>query len=319
VREADFEHEINPLRREPFTLEAGRDFDVAILAAPPPVQKLVCAPLRDASTSYGDMLAGARTVVTQAIQLWLDRTPAALGQGFSSNSLMSMYVEPIDTYCDMSHLLVAERWPKRMAVRHIAYFCGVFPVREDDFPAVPPDMTPGVKEFLERDVSRIWPAVAPRPGRPGFDWNRLVAPRQTLGPARLASQYLRLNHQRSERYVLTPAGTVSTRLWPAQRCFSNLVLAGDWTRNGFDAGCVEGAISSGILAAQAISPALCRRPVLGRDGPPGFPNGPRPPIAAQPLDATPAAVAAAAVDGADRVGELVASALKRLRDLLPRL
>ena len=53
------------------------------------------------------------------------------------------------------------------------------------------------------------------------------------------------------------------------------MFAGDWTRNGFDAGCVEGAMTSGMLAAQAICGAPADDVIAGLHGPTGFPNGPR--------------------------------------------
>ena len=53
--------------------------------------------------------------------------------------------------------------------------------------------------------------------------------------------------------MLTLAGSVQYRLWPKDSGFRNLALAGDWTRNGIDAGCVEAAVTSGMLASQAIS------------------------------------------------------------------
>jgi uncharacterized protein with NAD-binding domain and iron-sulfur cluster len=270
VRAGDFEHAVDPLGTgERTTLKADRDFDVAILAVPPPVQKEICAPLRQASTRYDAMLRGVKTVITQAAQLWLDRTPEQLGWEWDSNSLMSMYVEPIDTYCDMSHLLRGERWP-RDRVHHVAYFCGV--IGEEDVG----DVQRFVGDFLVNDVARFWPKVATEPDGTGFDWARLVAPDELEGPARLSAQYLRTNHQASEQYVLTAAGTVDTRLWPHDRCFENLVFAGDWTRNGFDAGCVEGAMTSGMLAAQAICGHPKDSAIAGLNGPAGFPNGPGP-------------------------------------------
>ncbi len=276
VREADFEHEINPLGvEERTTLVAGVDFDVAILAVPPPVQEQICGRLRAVNGRYAEMLEGSHTVITQAAQLWLDRTPEELGWRWNTNSLMSMYVEPVDTYCDMSHLLPCEHWPDE-EVRHIAYFCGVIPSGEARDPV---EAAAGVlrytREFLEQDAGRLWPAVATKPDGTGFDWDRLVAPPGLVGPARLPSQYLRVNYQESERYVLTLAGTVDSRPWPSERCFENLVFAGDWTRNGFDAGCVEGAITSGMLAAQAICGRPANEDIAGLHGPTGFPNGPR--------------------------------------------
>jgi uncharacterized protein with NAD-binding domain and iron-sulfur cluster len=274
VRAVDFEHEIDPLGvDERLTLRAGRDFDVAVLAVPPPVQEQVGAALRRASRRYAAMLDGVSTVVTQAAQLWLDRTPTELGQGWESNSLMSMFVEPIDTYCDMSHLLAGERWPARMDVRHIAYFCGVIPHGEVAEPAAAQAAVERhTRGFLERHARQFWPEVATP--RQDFDWDRLVAPADTAGVERLRSQYLRVNHQPSERYVLTLAGSVASRLWPKDRVFANLVLAGDWTRSGFDAGCVEAAMTSGMLAAQAISGSPGEDAIAGLHGPTGFPNRP---------------------------------------------
>jgi uncharacterized protein with NAD-binding domain and iron-sulfur cluster len=277
VQEADFEHEVNPLgTKERTTLEAGTHFDVAILAVPPPVQKDICARLLEESKPYRDMLAGTNTVVTQAAQLWLDRTPEQLGWKWTSNSLMSMYVEPVDTYCDMSHLLPCEHWPED-DVRHIAYFCGVIPTAEVTSAAeAAASIRRYTQDFLEQDVGRMWPN-ATNPDGTGFEWDRLVAPAGQIGPARLGSQYLRVNWQASEKYVLTLKGTVASRLWPKERCFENLVFAGDWTRNGFDAGCVEGAITSGMLAAQAICGLPADKDIAGLHGPTGFPNGPRAP------------------------------------------
>ena len=275
VRGADFEHVVDPLKRgERITLVADRDFDVAVLAVPPPVQEEVCDPLRKVNQRYAAMLAGSATVITQAAQLWLDRTPAELGQEWDSNSLMSMFVEPLDTYCDMSHLLAGEQWPARLDVRHVAYFCGVIP-HEEVAAATDPEANARThtRMLLENHAHRFWPNTVGGRGR-GFDWTRLVGPAADAGTARLKSQYFRVNHQPSERYVLTLADSVESRLWPKERCFDNLVFAGDWTRNGFDAGCVEAAMSSGMLAANAISGFPAESAIAGLHGPSGFPNRP---------------------------------------------
>jgi len=44
---------------------------------------------------------------------------------------------------------------------------------------------------------------------------------------------------------------------------SNLVLAGDWTDNGFNAGCLEAAITSGRMAARAVIGG--QYPIYGED------------------------------------------------------
>ena len=197
---------------------------------------------------------------------------AELGQGWDSNSLMSMFVEPLDTYCDMSHLLAGEHWPARLDVRHVAYFCGVIPHEQVDAATDPEgEARTHTRMLLENHAHRFWPNTVGARGR-GFDWTRLVGPAAVAGTARLKSQYFRVNHQPSERYVLTLADSVESRLWPKERCFDNLVFAGDWTRNGFDCGCVEAAMTSGMLAASAISGFPAESAIAGVHGPSGFPE-----------------------------------------------
>jgi uncharacterized protein with NAD-binding domain and iron-sulfur cluster len=52
--------------------------------------------------------------------------------------------------------------------------------------------------------------------------------------------------------VLSLAGSTQYRLRSDQSGFTNLYLAGDWTRNGLNAGCVEAAVMSGMQASRAI-------------------------------------------------------------------
>jgi hypothetical protein len=78
---------------------------------------------------------------------------------------------------------------------------------------------------------------------------------------RLDDQYYRANIAGTELYVLTPAGTVGDRIPSDESGFDNLVLAGDWTKNGIDGGCVESAATSGRLAAQKLTGAPA--PVVG--------------------------------------------------------
>jgi uncharacterized protein with NAD-binding domain and iron-sulfur cluster len=83
-------------------------------------------------------------------------------------------------------------------------------------------------------------------------WELLVDLQDQRGPARLGSQYTRVNIDPTERYVLSVPGSTEFRLQANQLPFSNLVLAGDWTYNGLNAGCVEAAVMSGMFASRAI-------------------------------------------------------------------
>ena len=65
--------------------------------------------------------------------------------------------------------------------------------------------------------------------------------------------YVRVNFCPSERYVLTPPGSVAHRLAPGASGLDNLFLAGDWTKNGFDIGSYETAVAAALLCAQAMA------------------------------------------------------------------
>ena len=65
--------------------------------------------------------------------------------------------------------------------------------------------------------------------------------------------FYRANIDPSERYVLSVPGSTAARIHPADTGFGNLTIAGDWTVNELNAGCVEAAVTSGILAADAVA------------------------------------------------------------------
>src|SRR6185369_12263524 len=81
----------------------------------------------------------------------------------------------------------------------------------------------------------------------------------------LSMQYWRANVQHAELYVLSVAGTTKHRLPSDRSGFKNLFLAGDWTLNGLNYGCVEAAVMSGMQAARAITGS--RRVVFGENFP----------------------------------------------------
>ena len=97
-------------------------------------------------------------------------------------------------------------------------------------------------------MARAWPG--------GADDARAFDPRALHAapgaPEPWSAQYARANVAGWERYVLTPPGSVRHRLAPGDSGFDNLVLAGDWTRNAVNGGSVEGAVSSGVAAADAL-------------------------------------------------------------------
>ena len=73
------------------------------------------------------------------------------------------------------------------------------------------------------------------------------------GPARMESQVFVPAINPWDQYVQTPTDNSSTRLTPDGGGYANLFLAGDWTDYGYNLGCFEGAVMSGLMAANAIT------------------------------------------------------------------
>jgi uncharacterized protein with NAD-binding domain and iron-sulfur cluster len=248
----NFELEMNPLSCAEKTLQRGVDFDSVVLGIPVGALEPICIEIAERCAPFARMLDAAVTVSTQAFQLWLTKTIAELGWPHSENAVVGCYVEPLDTWCDMTHLQEREAWPPA-TVNGLAYFCGVLEdVQGESNKQATERVEANAQAFLEGDIAPLWPrAVNKGPGG-GFDWSALVDLEGRTGAARFQAQYWRANTTPSERYVLTPAGTVEDRLGANESGVENLMLAGDWTRNGVDGGCVEAAMTSGMQAARAL-------------------------------------------------------------------
>jgi len=265
----EFEHGQCAPGAAEFVLNRGEDFDHIVLAIPPAAQQTLCRLLRDRSPAYADMAAHSVSVMTQAGQIWTRSKLEDMGSPFGGRAIATSFVEPVDTYCDMSHLLEREAWGEDPP-RGVAYFCGVM-ADQPDQAAADQQVAASIEALLHDYATVLWPDAKDADG--AFDWSHLYAPGCGDAPAeRLAAQYLRANVVPTERYVLTPAGSTVHRLAAdalveadpsgPDHC-PNLVLAGDWTMNGVNGGCVEAATMSGMQAARA----LCGTPsnVSGED------------------------------------------------------
>lgn len=213
-----------PIRRE--TLRRGDDFDAVVLAVPPAVLPRVAARLAEARPAWRSMLAGLRTVATQAVQWWTPR-PLAPGDGLLASTYATT---PLNTLADMGHLLPYERAADD---RGVVYFCGPLaePVPRDSIRAIAAEAARAAA--IQRDTLT--------PGAP---------------PPAPHAVYARANTAAVDRFTLTPAGATATRLAPDASGYEGLALAGDWTRNGINFGNIESAVRSGLLAAAAIDPRL---------------------------------------------------------------
>ena len=259
------------------TLRDGVDFDDVILAIPPQAHPHIASELIAASPRWQRMVEQVKSIRTVAAQLWLLPKPSDLGwdpkQQFLEPPLLGGYVEPLNILMDEEVVLHTETWPLPLAPKSLFYLCGPMrePTQEGDFS----DATyPESQTVLAREIARTWFSSATEmlwpkasiAGTGGLNWDLAFDPESRNGQARFQGQYVRCNIDPAERYVLSLAGSTGARIGHPKRRdgngyemtdFENLYVAGDWTRNGINVGCVEAATVSGMQAARAI----CGEPV----------------------------------------------------------
>ena len=252
----DFECEKDPPTGRAFKLERGRDFDQVILGASLGSIPYLAEDLIAASPRWQAMVQHVGTVATQAAQFWLNKTAEDLGwnqlvadhnPGTQTDlkTVITSFAEPLDTWADMTDLIPHEDWPADGPVQ-LAYFCS--PAHDADVDPGP--FTERVRDWADRDLTRMWPGAA-KGGK--FDLSLLWGPKGQSPEQRFQNQYFRQNFYGSERYVLSLPNSVHYRLPPDDSGFDNLYLAGDWTRCGINAGCVEAATISGLICARGLT------------------------------------------------------------------
>ncbi len=262
----NFESHWDRRRAGEMTLEVGRDFDLALLGVGVGAIPHVCPEILARDPRWRRMTEEVKTVASQAFQVWLTEDLESLGWRGPAY-ITGAFAKPFDTWCDMSHVVPEEAWPRRP--RASVYFCAVLPdppdpPRDDDigYPARRGlEVRHNAEAFLQGPIRQVWPDAF---ADGEFRWQILADPvgdegeSAPTGQARFASQYWKANVNPSDRYVLHTPGSFRHRISPLDMTYDNLTIAGDWTDSGFHSGCVEGAVMSGLLAAHA----LCGSPKL---------------------------------------------------------
>lgn len=248
-----------------YNLDLGDDFDVVILALPIGVLPAHCARILMQQSSWRDMVGALRAVETQSLRLWF--LPDLAGLGWPPEPpIVSGFAKPFSTWEDDSHLATREDWPPGAAPGALASVFGAlaakwpppgpydaaYPVRQRDA------MIGNARKWLETSAGDLWHGVQNPTNPHGLDYEKLVDLENRKGEARLAFQSFRANCGPIEAYTMATAGTLRFRLRTDESGYENLYLAGDWIRNGFIIGAVEGAVLGGLQASRAISghPAL---------------------------------------------------------------
>ena len=243
---------------EDLQLECGKDFDQVILGISAGALAGICGDLVAKDPCWEAMLKHVKTTRTLACQLWLKPETKDLGWPLGQ-SILTCYEENFDTWADMSQLLPVEQWPVGHEPGSVAYFCGPMaddeqqpPHSDHDYPQTQYlAVRDQAKQWLQANIGWLWPKMVTAGGKPR--WELLAASGAARGLARFEQQYFRANIDPSERYVLSVPGSTQYRLRSDQSGFDNLFLAGDWTYNGINAGCVEAAAMSGMRAAAGLA------------------------------------------------------------------
>ena len=235
---------------DPTILTAGVDFDWVVLAAALPSLPQICPRAIAALPAWQKMVDKVSWTRTQAFQLWMTKTKDEIGLP-GPPAVVGSYVEPWSSITDFTHLLKREDWPASYDVKFLTYSCGVMPATDPaDQKEADALVFDRMKGFVENNAQPIWPGTM---NGNAFDWSVLAAPEGTAGVQRLAAQYWRANVDTTELYVLSTPESIANRIAAGNTGLANLVFAGDWTDNGFNIGSVEGAVMSGLQAAQAVS------------------------------------------------------------------
>jgi uncharacterized protein with NAD-binding domain and iron-sulfur cluster len=288
----DLESQWDTRRASSRTLEVGRDFDVVVLAVGLGVVPYVCSDLVARDSRWRDMLAHVKSVPTQAFQLWMQCPMADLGWHDRPVNV-SGFVEPFDTWADMTHVAPRESWSRPPGA--IAYFCNV--LRESAATPSPTDwlapergrgrwparataagefvaeeerrVRKNAIDFLNHEVHHLWPAAHSK--GPEFRWAVLHAESRRRGSldgeAAFDTQFWTANVRPSDRYSQALPGSTRFRISPLDRTYDNMTIAGDWTSCGLNMGCVEAAVISGMLASHAIAESPRLSDIVGYDHP----------------------------------------------------
>lgn len=239
-------------------LEIGKD-DVVIFAMPAPVLPELVGELAAHNPRFAEMAAGIDSVAPAAAQFWIngEETDPDLwsSHGVTEEVIGAGASNPLGIFMDYTPVMHTER--PDPGKRHLLYACGITPDHEgwDSLPNPDSDLPQQQHDVLAADArslinaewAALFPGLCDREG--GFDWSCLGGD----SPDFLRKHYHRVNFDGSSRYLLSTVDTVHKRLASGDSGYSNLLLAGDWTKTGIDLGCVEAATISGMMAVEAVT------------------------------------------------------------------
>lgn len=251
------------------TLHVGSDFDFVVLGVSVAALPFVASELLESDARWRAMTDNLATVATQALQVWTSVPMTELGWRRGPVTMTS-FLDPFDTWADMTHLLPAEDWPEG-SIGAVAYFCNVLDERDIQC-CEPRDagyqqrvqsvVQDHARSFVGHTLAELWPGLVQN-GQSA--WSMLTSWDGCQSPA--DALYHVGNVNPSDRYVQCMPGTMRYRISPLDRSYDNLAITGDWTSCGMSLGCVESAVMSGMLASHALSSLPPLEAIIGYDHP----------------------------------------------------
>jgi len=229
--------------KDKWTAKVQHDFDFVVLGVSVEAIKETCQAIIESNRRWERMVTTVKTIATQALQIWMDKGMEELGWPHGPVTLAGIPAE-FDTWSDMTHVVPQEKW--RTWPKAVAYFCSALPPDDQELglassepsaQAVAERVRERARAFLTKDLPRLWASSGELP---------------------IISQFTAANINPSDRYVLSRPGSLAARISPLDRTYDNLTIAGDWTDCGFNEGCVEAAVMSGLLATRDLRFAQAR-------------------------------------------------------------
>ncbi|MEM7547878.1 MAG: NAD(P)-binding protein [Pseudomonadota bacterium] len=256
------------------TLKRGTDFDTVVLGISVGALPYLTRDLARRHRPWKRMLDSSRTVATQAMQIWLKKTPWELGWNGYTNEyddylLSANFMTQPNGQGDFTKYIKYENWPKDQTPASLLLLCGTLPhydvVTGQEGADYPRKLAEQVKhqsiQFLQATGGFMLPGATVASQRDygdpfAFDFDLFHQSDEQaealVGAERFNDQYWRVNVNPSDRYVSTPPNSTRHRLFANDTGFANLSIAGDWTDNGLNVGSMEGSVRSGFLAAEAV-------------------------------------------------------------------
>ncbi|MDB2352581.1 NAD(P)-binding protein [Luminiphilus sp.] len=268
----DFESHWDATAVNQLELKRNVDFDAVLLAVGLGEVPFVAGELLQRFPHWKAMTENVKTVATKAFQVWVSEDIESLGWRDDSVNLTGI-PGPYETWADMTHLIAHESFP--IEPKSLAYFCSSL-ITPDELPAqddfeykasYEAAIMTDSRRYLNENIQTVWPNAV---DENGFRWSLLVDPegrKHEDAESSLRQQYIRVNLNPTDRYVLFTAGSSKHRISPLDYDVSNMTVAGDWTDAGLNVGCVEAAIMSGRVAAHAISTYPALEDIPGFDHP----------------------------------------------------